>query len=523
MTQPPTILPQSASSTLVAALLESARPDPNRLAIEFSDQALSYAQFVSLVQTCRGRLQSWGIRPGDRVAALCLGHPLQLAALFAVAELGAIWVPLNFRLATPEWRQVLDDCQPRCLLADPAWWEAAQALAVDSGLPIQPLEVLGKSGPTVSPQPVRGPAARDAGIDTPVLLVYTSGTTGRPKGAVHTQGNLLANARAAIAAQDLAPSDRVLTLLPLFHVGGLCIQTLPALLAGACVVLHPRFDPQQALVDLERRRITLTLMVPAVMKAVVEHPHFRDAQFTHLRALWAGSSVLPDELVQIWLHRGIPVCNVYGATETGPFSIALGPQHAASHLGSCGWPALGVEARLQSLPGTQVDATVGEVCLRGPAIVRRYWPERPALDDQGWFHTGDLARKDQDLSWRIVGRAKDMIISGGENIYPAEIENILARHPAVAECAAVGLPDPRWGERVVAVVVLRPGLEPSDDDLLDPVRSALARYKHPRQLLRLNSLPKTALGKVQKERLVASITEPAGTKAEPSADSPRSP
>ena len=245
---------------------------------------------------------------------------------------------------------------------------------------------------------------------------------------------------------------------------------------------------------------------------------FQTTTLTHLRTIWAGSSVLPDALLQAWHDKGIPVCNVYGATETGPFSIALGPEHARSHLGSCGWPALGIEARLdQASPDG-----VGEVCLRGAAIVQRYWPDQPALDEHGWFHTGDLARIETDQSWRIVGRAKDMIISGGENIYPAEIEHILARHPAVQECAVVGLPDARWGEQVAAVVVFKPGMQADEADLLDKVKSELARYKHPRRLIIGTELPKTALGKVQKDVLIRQITARADTAAAPSANSPRS-
>jgi fatty-acyl-CoA synthase len=213
------------------------------------------------------------------------------------------------------------------------------------------------------------------------------------------------------------------------------------------------------------------------------------------------------------------VCNVYGATETGPFSLALGPQHARTHVGSCGWPALHVQARIES-PG--IDG-VGEVCLRGPAVVRHYWPRQPALDAQGWFHTGDLACIDADQSWRIVGRAKDMIISGGENIYPAEIEQVLARHPALADCAVVGLPDRRWGEQVVAVVVFKDGQKATPQELLATVKSSLAKYKHPRQLWVCEGLPKTALGKLQKDELVRQLSgSPVGKVAILWADSPQS-
>jgi fatty-acyl-CoA synthase len=518
MTFKPTILPQSAPFGLGAALQRVAQATPDHAALLFQGQTLTYGQLLAQVLACRRQLRAWGVQAGQRVACLALGHPLQLAALLALEDLGAIWVPLNFRLAAAEWQQVLQDCQASLLLCDDDWRDAAQALSQAVGVPLKTLAQLVDAGTGHEQGDVGQGLGGCVQPDDPLLLVYTSGTTGRPKGAVHTAGNLLANAKAATQAQGLSADDRVLTLLPLFHVGGLCIQTLPALLSGATVVLHPRFDPDAAWRDLAHQRITLCVMVPAVMRALVQHPGFAATPLPHLRALWAGSSVLPDDLVQAWLQRGVPVCNVYGATETGPFSIALGPQHAHSHVGSCGWPALGVGARLQALSDAPASDGVGEVWLRGPAIVRHYWPDRPALNDQGWFATGDLARIEPDGSWRIVGRAKDMIISGGENIYPAEIENILARHPAVAECAAIGLPDPRWGESVVAVVVLRPEAQASDADLLAPVMAALARYKHPRQLVRMTQLPKTALGKVQKDRLVAEVLAlngPARTGAAP--------
>ncbi len=514
------ILPQTGNSSLTALLRRVADRAPEHPAWRYQGQVITHAQFLSLIHACRRRLLAWGVCPGDRVAGLALGHPLQVAALLALSDLGGIWVPLNFRLAPAEWHQIMADCGARLLLADEAFGPAASALAQQSGAALHRLSDLALGDDPSGRDNRSAPIESDP--DRPVLLVYTSGTTGRPKGAVHSVANLIANAHASAQVQGLGPHDRVLTLLPLFHVGGLCIQTLPALLCGATVVLHPRFDPLATLRDIDALDITTTVMVPAVMKAVIQHPLFSTTRMAQLRSLWAGSSVLPDELVRAWLARGIPVCNVYGATETGPFSIALGPEHAHSHVGSCGWPAPGVEARLNALSDTPNADGVGEVCLRGPAIVSRYWPDRPALDAEGWFHTGDLGRVDADQSWRIVGRAKDMIISGGENIYPAEIENILAQHPAVAECAAVGLPDPRWGEQVVAVVVLKPGEQVSDDDLLEPVRRALAKYKHPRRLVRLDQLPKTALGKVQKDQVVQWLSGPAQTAAAPWAGSTRS-
>jgi fatty-acyl-CoA synthase len=517
MNERSTILPQTDGLSLVAAVMRVSESAPERVALWFEGQSCSYADWVALIQTCQRSLLALGVQPGDRVACLAWGHPLQLAVLMALSDLGGIWVPLNFRLAQAEWQQVLADCTPCLLLTDEHWQAHAQALANQTAARLALLESL-RSPPETGAES-KGLGADSTDPHRPALLVYTSGTTGRPKGAVHTLANLCANAQAAMAGLGVGPGDRVLTLLPLFHVGGLCIQTLPALLSGATVVLHPRFDADAAWRDLVKHRITLTLMVPAVMKALIEHPAFAPTRLPDLKAIWAGSSVLPRDLVQAWHDRGIPVCNVYGATETGPFSLALGPQHARTHVGSCGWPALHVQARIDA-PGPD---GVGEVCLRGPAVVSQYWPQQPALDEQGWFHTGDLACMEADQSWRIVGRAKDMIISGGENIYPAEIEQVLARHPALAECAVVGLPDERWGEQVVAVVVFKAGQMATPQELLAPVKAALAKYKHPRQLWVHEGLPKTALGKVQKDELARQLSGPPVDKAAVLwADSPRS-
>jgi fatty-acyl-CoA synthase len=329
----------------------------------------------------------------------------------------------------------------------------------------------------------------------------------------------------------LSATDVVATILPLFHVGGLCIQTLPALWAGACVVLHPRFDATAFFQTLADSRPTLTLHVPATLRALVNHPAWASADLRCLRALWAGSSPIPADLIAAVHQRGVPVCNVYGATETGPVSIALPPGYAASHVGSCGWPTPGVEAKLQESP-------VSELLLRGPNIIDHYFDpdfDRPrpansgqtpsstatsARDADGWFHTGDLAQRAADGSYTIIGRAKDMLISGGENIYPAEIENLLQTHPQVADCAVIGLPDAQWGERVVAVVVLNAYIHensmlfgiPCKQSLLEQweqitldlthyLSQHLARYKLPREWKVVDALPKTALGKVQKTLL----------------------
>jgi fatty-acyl-CoA synthase len=434
----------------------------------------------------------WGVRPGDRVAWLGANHPAQLALLFGLARIGAALLPLNFRLAPPELQRVLAECTPRHLVHDAEWSAAAKDLARAGGIAAHPLEELA--------QPSLPDAPDHASPDAPVLLVCTSGTTGGPKAAVHTQGNLLANMAIAAGVQEIVPNDTVLTVLPLFHVGGLCIQTLPALWAGAKVILHPRFHPGETLACIAQERPTLTLQVPATMKALLDHPQWDATDLTCLRAVWAGSSLLPAALIERFHARGVPVCNVYGATETGPFSIALPPAHAFDHVGSCGWPAPGVEARAGAAHG---DAA--ELLVRGPNVVRRYWPDVPACDAQGWFATGDLAQQAADGSWRIVGRARDLIISGGENIHPAEIELALSEHPAVAECAAFGVADTQWGEVVAMAVVLQAGAAATPEELADHLRQRVARFKLPRRWVFRSSLPKTALGKVQRGLLAQDL------------------
>jgi fatty-acyl-CoA synthase len=517
-------MPALPDSSLDALLRWQASQRPNALAMRWRDPAgpvsdgpwaqLTYADLAQRVNAIAAQLAPH-LQPGERVAWLGLNHPAQLALLFALARLGAVLVPLNHRLSPAEWCSVLQDCTPTLLVHDDTLAAAARDLAQRHGSPLAlwPVQTLGGAPADAPTDALTQPpeAATDA-LDTPLLLVYTSGTTGLPKGAVHTQGNLLANMAIAAQVQGMMAADTVLTVLPLFHVGGLGIQTLPALSVGAQVLLFSRFDAAATLACIQHERPTLTLQVPATLQALTSHPQWAGTDVSSLRAVWAGSSLLPPEPLRAFMARGVPVCNVYGSTETGPFSIALPPAHASSHVGSCGWAATGVDVVLCDAQGQPVaPGAVGELWVRAPNVVRHYWPDRPALDGAGFFHTGDLAQQAADGSHTVVGRAKDMIISGGENIYPAEIENLLAQHPSVADCAVLGQADARWGETVVAVVVLREGTPTSADwaqALQRFLDGRLARYKWPRRWLRVDALPKTALGKVQKAALKDLVATP---------------
>jgi fatty-acyl-CoA synthase len=351
--------------------------------------------------------------------------------------------------------------------------------------------------------------------DGDLLLVYTSGTTGRPKGVMHNRAGMEANAVAAIAAQSLDARSRVLSVLPLFHVGGLCIQTLPALAVGAKVSLLPRFEPGAWFDAVERWRPTTTLLVPATMKSLIEHPRWATADLSSLAFVNSGSQIVPRALIDAFHARGVPVCQVYGATETGPVSIVLRPDEALAHPGMAGRPALGVRVRLAPVDGSACDGAggavgvVGEILLKAPNLMRGYHRSRPddapAFDAEGWFHTGDLAVRHADGFYEVVGRRSELIISGGENIHPAEIENLAAAFPGVAECAVVGLPDARWGEVPALVLVPRPGQRIDAAALQSLFDQRLARFKHPRRIVVAEALPKTALGKVQRAALADTL------------------
>ena len=418
------------------------------------------------------------MRKGDRVAWLGYNCPEMLVLLFALARLGAILVPLNWRLTAAEHRTILADCTPKWLFCDSEFESHCKSLSVPLG----------------SFTKVENPRLQGNDSDD-LLIVYTSGTTGTPKGAVLTQSALLWNGFNSIHAHDLRRSDHVLTALPMFHVGGLNNQTLPALQAGATVTLHKRFDPGLWLADVQKRRPTISLLVPATMQAVIAHPAWAGTDLSSLRMLNAGSMVIPDSLIRAFHARGVPVGQIYGCTETAPIAIVLLKEDAERKLGSTG----------KAAPHCEVKLVDGEIWVRGPNVMRGYWnaPEATAaaLTPEGWFRTGDLARTDEDGYYWVIGRSKDVVISGGENIYPAELENVLADCPQIAEAAVIGVADPKWGEAACAVVVRRPGSEISEKDVLNLFKDRLAKYKHPRRILFVDALPKNAMGKVQKFEL----------------------
>ena len=436
-----------------------------------------------LADAATAHLQRDGLLAGHIVA--WLGHNSwdMIATLVACQRLGAVLLPLNWRLAATELVHILRHAQASHLLGTP--------------------ELEDLAGKVLATQPLHdGPAEGLQRGD--LLLVYTSGTTAEPKGVLHTAAGMQANALAAVAAQHLTARDRVLSVLPLFHVGGLCIQTLPALAVGAKVSLLPRFEPGAWFDAVEQWKPTTTLVVPAVMKALLDHPRWSTADLSSLTYVNSGSQIVPRALIDAFHARGLPVAQVYGSTETGPVSVVLKPEEAMAHPGLVGRPALGVQLMLAgNKPGE------GEICLKAPQLLRSYHHSaEPAFDTEGWFHTGDLAVQHANGMLEVVGRSKEIIISGGENIHPGEIELLALNMPDVAECAAVGMPDERWGEVPVLAVVAPPGRIIDTAGLLTYLAGRLARFKLPQRIVQVPSLPKTALGKIQRQQLARQLQAP---------------
>ncbi len=484
---------------------------PHKTAVHFQGRDISYAELWQRVEAAsQGLGARLGVGRGDRVAYLGTNHPDMLVLLFALARLGAMLVPLNFRLAAPEHQEILEDAGPRAVVVESDF--AAQckplraALAGTAWVAMHPVPPGWRDWAEAA---AGGPARRPDGDDAlPVLIVYTSGTTGQPKGAVHTQASILWNAVNATHLHDLIRGDHVLSSLPMFHVGGLNIQTLPALHAGAAVTLHPRFDPGAWLQDVAHRRPTLSVLVPATMRAVVDHQDWPRTDLSSLRLLITGSSPVPETLITAFHERGVPVGQVYGSTETGPISIYLRREDAFRRIGYAGKAAVHCEIRLVGADGRDVPGgEVGEIWVKGLNVMQGYWndPDNPAFQG-GWFRTGDLAYQDTEGFYRVVGRSKDIIISGGENIYPAELENLLADCSDIAEAAVIGAEDPKWGEVAVAAIVKRPGSTLGEADVRELFEGRLARFKHPRRIVFMDALPKNAMGKVQKFELKKALS-----------------
>ena len=486
------------------------RISPDRDALWFEGTTTTHAGFADRVRRTASALDGLGVRAADRVAWTGGNHPSALETLYACGQLGAIWVPVNARLTAPEAQYVLQHSGSSVVvhgrdhgeLADVLrdrlpgvrHWVAAEPAGNDS-LPYE--ELLGAAGPE----------ARDLTVtlEDPCLVMYTSGTTGRPKGAVLTHGNMTWNATNQLLGLDLAADERTLALGPLFHIGGLNGTVNPTLLRGGCVVVVRRFDPAQTLQVIEEQRVNSFFAVPTMLDAMAREPGFDSRDLSALRSVNAAGAPLPLPTLRTWLARGVTVQQAYGMTEAAPGCTVLDAADAERKVGSAGKPVFFADVRVVRPDGSDAAVDeVGEVVVAGPNVMAGYWddPERTAevLVD-GWYHTGDAGSLDDEGFLYIRDRYKDMIISGGENVYPAEVESALLELPGVREAAVIGVPDGTWGEVGLAVLTLEPGAERDPEQIRTALRARLAGFKVPRVVRFADELPKTATGKIRKPDL----------------------
>lgn len=484
----------------------------DRVALVFHGRRLTYSELDARTsQLARALKDDLGIRRGDRVGMLLLNSPEFIETMFAAAKLGAIAVPINFRLAAPEVSYVLSDASADVLVAHEQLGELARAaiprtrvrhLVVVDGAPgtgeIAYEELLGSGEPLTLDMQVTP--------DDVHALMYTSGTTGRPKGAMLTHANTMANARnALLVGRGLRETDVTVTVAPMFHIGGLGVHSLPFIYIGATNVVLASFDPAATLATMAAERATVQFLVPAMWGALMQVPDFDSYDLSALELAVSGGAPCPLTIIEFFQGKGVPFQEGFGMTETAPIVSVLDAAHVKEKAGSIGRPLMHVEARIvDDFDRDMPPDTVGELVLRGENIFAGYWmlPEATAeAFRNGWFHTGDLGRVDDEGFVTLVDRKKDMVITGGENVYPIEVEQVLFRHPAVREASVFGVPNAKWGEEVVAAVAFKPDAAVPPSELIAYCRERLAHFKCPSRVEVVGELPRNATGKVLKTRL----------------------
>jgi fatty-acyl-CoA synthase len=480
------------------AVLCNAHLTPDKPALIYEDKSLSYAALSQLVDTTASWLASHLVR-GDRFACYSMNHPEYFVLLLAASRIGVIMVPLNWRLSATELAYQLRDCAPKLLVYGAEFAAGIDALTgTDTAMIRQPIDGLDSTRTDGGIAPMMANDTTDTS-EAPLLIVYTSGTTGRPKGAVLPQRAMRSNAKMSQHAYSLQSSDVVLNVLPLFHVGGLNIHPVPALISGATVILHRSFDPAAALYVIAQAGVTLMNSVPTILGAMVTHENWAKTDLSSMRLFSIGSTDVPVALIRAVHNRQIPVVQIYGATETAPSAIYQTADIAFETIGSIGRQGCDNAIRLVDLNGGDVpDGEVGEIWVRGKNVLTGYWRDKAATSanlTDGWFHTGDLARRDANGLYWFADRLKHVIISGGENIYPAELERLLTNYTALAEFCVVGRDDERWGQ-VPVVVAVRREEDVTEIDILRAFEKQVARFKQPKAVIFVEKLPRNALGKI---------------------------
>ena len=488
---------------------------PNEPSVKCGDLSFTRREFNNRVNQMARALQAKGIQKGDRVAGLLANGNEFLEILFACSKLGVIMVPLNFRLAAPELEYILKDSEPKLFFYSPEFLATVGALRGKTpGIQEYISERPGGTpndaeyGSWISAYPVAEPEVKgEVTLDDPQFIMYTSGTTGRPKGAVLTQGNTQWNAINGIVLYGITKQHVGLTSAPLFHIGGLSASATPTLYVGGRLVIQRLFNPSETLKLIEKERVNSMFGIPVMFQFMALVPEFSTADLSSVHYFIAGGAPCPKSLIEIYLKKGVVFNQGYGLTETAPGVSALRSEEAERKLGSAGKPMFHLDLRVvddrdKPLPPKEM----GEVVLRGPNVFKEYWrlPKETAEAKRGgWFHTGDMGYLDEEGYLWLVDRKKDMYISGGENVYPAEVEDVIYKMPQVKEVGVMGMPDPKWGEAGVAVVVPKPGMTLTDQEVLAFCQGKLAKYKIPKRVVFTEALPRTATGKVLKKELRA--------------------
>ncbi|MCH2191295.1 MAG: long-chain fatty acid--CoA ligase [Gammaproteobacteria bacterium] len=491
-------------------LLRRAELNPEREALEFEGKIYRYDEFADRVRRAASVLKSHGVSRGDRVGFLGLNQPSFLETIFAANMIGAIFVPLNFRLTAEELGFIINDAGVHSLIVDPMLQPVVDgakaalccrtffAVSDDAEGWVNMDAAIDKAEPLTDMVSVNQ--------DDVCMIMYTSGTTGLPKGAMLTHGNILWN---NVNASMAFGGDRecvMLTVAPLFHIGGLNVLTLQSFAIGSKLILMRVFEPEAVLEIIDAKSVTHMFGAPAMFQFMMQHPKFAATTFDSVETFICGAAPPPESLLTTYADRGVPFCQGYGLTETSPFGTFLTPEWSISKLGSAGQAPMHTYVRIVDEDNKPIAANQrGEICIMGANVMKGYWnrPEATAaaIDPEGWFHTGDVGYLDEDGFLFICDRLKDMVISGGENVYPAEVESVLFKHQSIAEVAVIGLPDEKWGEAVTAVAALHEGQSLSLEDLREFAETQLARYKLPLKLHIVDQLPRNPAGKVLKFKL----------------------
>ncbi|MCR8644165.1 long-chain fatty acid--CoA ligase [Paenibacillus sp. N1-5-1-14] len=471
-------------------------------------ESWTYSQLWQGINNMAHYLTIVGIQPGDRVALLAPNHRVYVDLLFACGRIGAVLVPLNWKLATQEMNYILEDCTPKLIVVHPDLSDVAAPLKSESWNFLH----MDSEAYRLLMQPLSGNGPiKQVSIELthPLAIIYTGGTTGHPKGVVLSHQSIFWNATNTIASWNLTESDVTPTYLPMFHTGGLNALSIPVLMAGGSVIIARQFDPIQSMELLIQARCTIVLMVPTMYHMLIQSPEFDRFHFPKSLTFLSGGAPCPLTIYEAFAAKGLAFKEGYGGTETGPNNFCVHPDQARRKPGTVGKSMLFGDVRLVDDKGSNVSiGEIGELVLKGGHLFESYW-RQPDLTRHvkrdGWFYTGDLCRQDEDGDYYIVGRKKDMIITGGENVYPLEVEQFLHRHPDIEDAAVVGVPDAKWGEIVAALVVLKEGITLTEEELRQYCSQAIAKYKVPKYIRFVEHLPKTTVGKLDKKRIVQSF------------------